>query len=94
SPSQSSTVDSASPTAARLVTPPQLELSLGNGSGACYQIPVARHVYLFNMTAFPLAATCGVQSESDSSSVVDFEGGGEKKSQPLDLDLNLAPPAE
>lgn len=94
SPSQSSTVDSASPTAARLVTPPQLELSLGNGGGACYQIPVARHVYFFNMTAFPLAATCGVQSESDSSSVVDFEGGAEKKSQPLDLDLNLAPPAE
>ncbi|RID49341.1 hypothetical protein BRARA_H00147 [Brassica rapa] len=94
SPSQSSTVDSASPTAARLVTPPQLELSLGNGGGACCQIPVARHVYFFNMTAFPLAATCGVQSESDSSSVVDFEGGAEKKSQPLDLDLNLAPPAE
>ncbi|CDY25733.1 BnaC03g69420D [Brassica napus] len=46
SPSQSITVDSASPTVARL-------------------IPVARHVYLFNMTAFPLAATCGVQSESD-----------------------------
>ncbi|KAF8079831.1 hypothetical protein N665_0998s0010 [Sinapis alba] len=93
SPSQSSTVDdSASPTAARLVTPPKLELSLGNG-GACYQIPVARHVYFFNMTAFPLAVTCGVQSESDSSSVVDFEGGDEKKSQPLDLDLNLAPPA-
>ncbi|KAG2292288.1 hypothetical protein Bca52824_038957 [Brassica carinata] len=34
SPSQSSTVDSASPTAARSVTPPQLELSLSNGGGA------------------------------------------------------------
>ncbi|CAN6828410.1 unnamed protein product, partial [Brassica oleracea] len=75
SPSQSSTVDSASPTAAR-------------------SIPVARHVFFFNMTVYPLAATCGVQSESDSSSVVDFEGGAEKKSQPLDLDLNLATPAE
>ncbi|CAH8390122.1 unnamed protein product [Eruca vesicaria subsp. sativa] len=93
SPSQSSTVYSTSPTAARLVTPPQLELSLGNG-GACYQIPVARPVYFFNVKAFKPAATCGVQSESDSSSVVDFEGGAERKSQPLDLDLNLAPPTE
>ncbi|ESQ30106.1 hypothetical protein EUTSA_v10011796mg [Eutrema salsugineum] len=98
SPSQSSTVDSVSPTSARLVTPPQLELSLGGGGGgACYQIPVARRpVYFYNMTTFPAAAaaTCGVQSESDSSSVVDFECGAEKKYRPLDLDLNLAPPAE
>ncbi|KAF8052382.1 hypothetical protein N665_1564s0004 [Sinapis alba] len=78
SPSQSSTVDSASPTEARL---PQLELSLGGGGGgggACNQVPVARHVYFYNMKVFPSAVTCG----------------GEKKPQPLNLDLTLAPPAE
>ncbi|KAJ4917894.1 Ethylene-responsive transcription factor 4 [Raphanus sativus] len=78
SPSQSSTVDSASPTAARLATLPHLELSLGGGGGgAWYQVPVARPVYFYNsMKAFPPAGTCG----------------GEKKPQPLNLDLTLAPP--
>ncbi|KAG2304699.1 hypothetical protein Bca4012_063750 [Brassica carinata] len=77
SPSQSSTVDTASPTEARLATIPHLELSLGGG-GACYQVPVARPVYFYNnsMKAFPAAAT----------------RGGEKKPQPLNLDLTLAPP--
>lgn len=98
SPTQSSTViDSTSPTAARFVTPPQLELSLGGGGGgACRRkIPLVRPVYYFNMAAYPRKMTaCGVQSESETSSVVDFEGGAGKISQPLDLDLNLAPPAE
>ncbi|KAJ0242315.1 Ethylene-responsive transcription factor 8 [Hirschfeldia incana] len=79
SPSQNSTIDSASPTGARLATLPQLELSLGGGGGgACYdQVPVARPVYFYNsMKEFPPAATCG----------------GEKKPQPLNLDLTLAPP--
>ncbi|KAF2606827.1 hypothetical protein F2Q68_00043688 [Brassica cretica] len=83
SPSQSSTVDSVSPTGRRLATLPQLELSLGGGGGgggACYdQVPVARPLYFYNnMKAFSPAATCG----------------GEKKPQPLNLDLTLAPPAE
>ncbi|CAN6991347.1 hypothetical protein BRARA_A03156 [Brassica rapa] len=37
---------------------------------------------------------CGGQSDSDSSSVVDFDGGIEKRAQLLDLDLNLPPPLE
>ncbi|CAA7013817.1 unnamed protein product [Microthlaspi erraticum] len=101
SPSHSSTLDPAYRTAARVVTPPHLELSLGRGGGGGgrrprYQIPVARPVYYYNsnMKAFPAAAaTCGVQSESDSSSVLDFEGEAAKKCQPLNLDLNLAPPS-
>ncbi|XP_010479863.1 PREDICTED: ethylene-responsive transcription factor 8-like [Camelina sativa] len=96
---QSSTVVSSSspPKPARFVTPPpQLELSLGGGGGGVYRrIPVTRPVYYFNMTtAFPKVTACGFQSESETSSVVDFEGGAGKISQPLDLDLNLAPPAE
>ncbi|EOA38563.1 hypothetical protein CARUB_v10010374mg [Capsella rubella] len=99
SPCQSSTVvNSSSPKTVRFVTPPQLELSLGCG-GAYRRIPVARPVYYFNVTtttaAFPkVAVACGIQSESETSSVVDFEGGAGKITQPLDLDLNLAPPAE
>uniref|UniRef100_A0A1J3FSB9 Ethylene-responsive transcription factor 8 n=1 Tax=Noccaea caerulescens TaxID=107243 RepID=A0A1J3FSB9_NOCCA len=103
SPSHSSTLDSSYRTAARLVTPPHLELRLGSGGGGRrprYQIPVARPLYYYNnnnnMRAFPPAAatTCGVQSESDSSSVLDFEGEAAKKFQPLNLDLNLALPTE
>ncbi|EOA31376.1 hypothetical protein CARUB_v10014552mg [Capsella rubella] len=123
SPSQSSTLDCASPPTAVVpsatsgIVPPQLELSLGGGgSGACYQIPMARPVYFldlmgtgnegrgqqappvtFRSSSVVHGATkmvaCGAQSDSDSSSVVDFEGGMEKRSQPLDLDLNL-PPSE
>ncbi|CAN6920495.1 unnamed protein product [Brassica oleracea] len=37
---------------------------------------------------------CGGQSDSDSSSVVDFDGGIEKRTRLLDLDLNLPPPLE
>lgn len=124
SPSQSSTLDCASPptvvvpSATAGMVPPQLELSLGGGGGggACYQIPMARPVYFLDLmgignvgrgqpppvtSAFRSSAVhvatkvaCGAQSDSDSSSVVDFEGGLEKRSQPLDLDLNLPPPSE
>ncbi|KAJ4893668.1 Ethylene-responsive transcription factor 4 [Raphanus sativus] len=118
SPSQSSTLDYASPPAA--VTPatdgivqPQLELSLGGG--ACYHIPTARPLYFLDLMGIgngvrgqlPLSSAfrspvmhvstkmaCGAHSDSDSSSVVDSEGGMERRSQPLYLDLNLLPPAE
>ncbi|KAL0900049.1 hypothetical protein Bca101_084010 [Brassica carinata] len=120
SPSQSSTLDCASPPASVTpaiagIVPPQLELSLG---GACYQIPTARPVYFLDLMGvgnggrgqLPVSSSafrspvvyvnrkiaCGAaQSDSDSSSVVvDCEGGLERRSQPLDLDLNLLPPAE
>ncbi|CAH8293783.1 unnamed protein product [Eruca vesicaria subsp. sativa] len=115
SPSQSSTVDYASPPAAAGIVPPQLQLSLGGGGGACHQIPVARPVYFLDLMGvgnggrgqLPVSSAfrspvmhvsrkmaCGAQSDSDSSSVVDFEGVLEKRSQPLNLDLNLLPPAE
>ncbi|XP_010502620.1 PREDICTED: ethylene-responsive transcription factor 4-like [Camelina sativa] len=119
SPSQSSTLDCASPPTAVVPSatagnvPPQLELSLGGG-GACYQIPMARPVYFLDLMgignggrgqstpvfrpsavhAATKVACGGAQSDSDSSSVVDFEGRLEKRSQPLDLDLNLPPPSE
>ncbi|KAL0717239.1 hypothetical protein Bca4012_066561 [Brassica carinata] len=112
SPSQSSTLDCASPppavTPANAGTvPPQLELRLGG-----YQIPMARPVYFLDvmgvgdggraqppvtsafMSPVMHVATKVAQSDSDSSSVVDFEGVMEKRSQPLDLDLNLPPPSE
>ncbi|KAF8086150.1 hypothetical protein N665_0633s0002 [Sinapis alba] len=119
SPSQSSTLDCASPPAAFKpatdgIVPPQLELSLGGNSGACHQIPIARPMYYFDLMGIgnggrgahpPVSSacrsspvmpkmSCGAQSDSDSSSVVDFEGGMEKRAQPLDLDLNLPPPSE
>ncbi|VVA97698.1 unnamed protein product [Arabis nemorensis] len=118
SPSQSSTVDCGSPPtvvtpATTGIVPPQLELSLGGGGGACYQIPMTRPVYFLDLMGVgnggrgqtpPVSSSVmhvatktgcgGAQSDSDSSSVVDFEGGLEKRSQPLDLDLNLPPPSE
>ncbi|CAN7001276.1 hypothetical protein BRARA_E02619 [Brassica rapa] len=108
SPSQSSTLDYASPPAVTDgIVPPQLELSLGGGGGACYQIPMARPLYFLDLMGvgnggrgqLPVMhvskkMACGAQSDSDSSSVVDFESGMEKRSQPLDLDLNLLPPVE
>ncbi|RID71637.1 hypothetical protein BRARA_C03562 [Brassica rapa] len=115
SPSQSSTLDCASPQAAVTpasagIAPPQLELRLGS-----YQIPLARPVYFLDVmgvgnggrapppvaSAFRLPVmhvatkvACVAQSDSDSSSVVDFEGVMEKRSQLFDLDLNLSPPSE
>jgi EREBP-like factor len=123
SPSQSSTLDCASPptlvvpSATAGNVPPQLELSLGGGGGgSCYQIPMSRPVYFLDLMGIgnvgrgqppPVTSAfrspvvhvatkmaCGAQSDSDSSSVVDFEGGMEKRSQLLDLDLNLPPPSE
>ncbi|KAJ0264119.1 Ethylene-responsive transcription factor 4 [Hirschfeldia incana] len=115
SPSQSSTLDYASPPApvtpaSAGIVPPQLELNLGGGGGACYQIPTARPVYFLDLMGIgnggrdqlPVSPAmhvnrkiaCGAQSDSDSSSVVDCEGGLERRSQPLDLDLNLLPPME
>ncbi|KAJ0238546.1 AP2/ERF domain-containing protein [Hirschfeldia incana] len=109
SPSQTSTLYCASPPAAVTppspgLAPPQLELSLG---GACYQIPLARPMYFLDLMGIGNGGrgqpqvmrvarkmSCGAQSDSDSSSVVDFEGGMEKRAQPLDLDLNLLPPLE
>ncbi|KAL1195773.1 Ethylene-responsive transcription factor 8 [Cardamine amara subsp. amara] len=97
SPSQSSTVDNVSPTAARFKAPPQLELSLGGGYRRIPETrrrPVYPNFYNY-ITAFPKVTTaCGVQSESESSSVVDFEVGGEKIYKPLDLNLKLAPPGQ
>nr|VDD46341.1 unnamed protein product [Brassica oleracea] len=119
SPSQSSTLDYASPPAVVTpatdgIVPPRLELSLGGG-GACYQIPMARPLYLLDLMGvgnggrgqLPVSSAFrspvmqvstkmayGAQSDSDSSSVVDFEVVMEKRSQPLDLDLNLLPPVE
>lgn len=119
SPSQSSTLDYASPPAVVTpatdgIVPPRLELSLGGG-GACYQIPMARPLYFLDLMGvgnggrgqLPVSSAfrspvmqvstkmaCGAQSDSDSSSVVDFEVVMEKRSQPLDLDLNLLPPVE
>lgn len=108
-PRKSRTVHSVSLLAARLAAPPQLRLSLGgsSGGGACYpqvpvarplvarplaaRPPVARPVYCCNMTA---CATCGAESESDSSSVLEFEDETEEKPQLLNLDLNFPPPAE
>ncbi|CAN6933011.1 hypothetical protein Bca4012_098863 [Brassica carinata] len=108
-PRKSRTVHSVSPLAARLAAPPQLRLSLGgsSGGGACYpqvpvarplvarplaaRPPVARPVYCCNMTA---CATCGAESESDSSSVLEFEDETDEKPQLLNLDLNFPPPAE
>ncbi|CAF1704597.1 unnamed protein product [Brassica napus] len=115
SPSQSSTLDCASPPAAVTpasagIVPPQLELRLGG-----YQIPMARPVYFLDVMGVgnggraqtPVASAfrspvmhvatkvaCVAQSDSDSSSVVDFEGVMEKRSQLFDLDLNLSPPSE
>ncbi|KAH0880760.1 hypothetical protein HID58_068154 [Brassica napus] len=98
SPSQSSTLDYASPPAVVTpatdgIVPPRLELSLGGG-GACYQIPMARPLYFLDLMGVSTKMACGAQSDSDSSSVVDFEVVMEKRSQPLDLDLNLLPPVE
>ncbi|CAH8358233.1 unnamed protein product [Eruca vesicaria subsp. sativa] len=89
------------------IVPPQLELRLGGyqipmarplyfldvmgvGNGGRAQAPVTS---VFRSPAMHVA-TKVAQSDSDSSSVVDFDGVMEKRSQPLDLDLNLFPPSE
>ncbi|GKV16493.1 hypothetical protein SLEP1_g27126 [Rubroshorea leprosula] len=98
SPSQTSTVDSSSP--------PPLDLTLASGSS--FSIPiVARPVFFLDAfagsrmaTAAAAAVGCygasgttaGSQSDSDSSSVVDFEGSPQRRL--VVLDLNLPPPPE
>ncbi|XVE80092.1 hypothetical protein DITRI_Ditri14bG0111800 [Diplodiscus trichospermus] len=85
SPSQSSTVESSSP--------PPLDLNL---SSACFSLPLTAHRPVFFFDAFASAGSgCpesgGAQSDSDSSSsVVDFEGGQQRRV--IGLDLNQLPP--
>ncbi|XVF04268.1 hypothetical protein REPUB_Repub05bG0068000 [Reevesia pubescens] len=84
SPSQSSTVESSSP--------PPLDLTL---VGTCFSLPVTAHRPVFLFDAFASTGSgCpdsgGAQSDSDSSSsVVDFEGGVQRRV--FDLDLNQLP---
>ena len=84
SPSQSSTVESSSP--------PPMDLSLSSG---CFTLPVTAHRPVFFFDAFASTGSCcpdsgGAQSNSDSSSsVVDFEGGLQRRV--FDLDLNQLP---
>ncbi|TKY66473.1 Ethylene-responsive transcription factor 4 [Spatholobus suberectus] len=99
SPSQSSTLESSSP-------PPPLDLTLAPLAAAgALAFPVARPVAFFD--AFARAEMCaafdlpvaalrrdggGAQSDSDSSSVVDYERVPHRRV--LDLDLNVPPPPE
>ncbi|KAL4625798.1 hypothetical protein ACB092_05G050400 [Castanea dentata] len=99
SPSQCSTFDSSSP------PPPPLNLTLGVASSATSQFPIAatRPVFFFNALAnmsknhcelcrFVGGGGCGsaTHSDSDSSSVVDFD----HTRRFLDIDLNNPPPPE
>ncbi|RDY11075.1 Ethylene-responsive transcription factor 4, partial [Mucuna pruriens] len=100
SPSQSSTLESSSP--------PPLDLTLAPLAAASALVfPVARPVLFFDafarteMGAFDLPAVgfrrgavdgAGTQSDSDSSSVVDYERVPHRRV--LDLDLNVPPPPE
>ncbi|CAN8259285.1 unnamed protein product [Cochlearia groenlandica] len=99
-------ISDSTPTATEIVQM-KLDLSLGGGGGgACYQIQSARPVYCLDLLGIgsggqpPVVVNvaaktaCGIQSDSDSSSVVDFEVGMEKRSKPLDLDLNFPPPSD
>ncbi|XP_027356166.1 ethylene-responsive transcription factor 4 [Abrus precatorius] len=101
SPSQSSTLESSSP--------PPLDLTLSPlAGGAALGFPVARPVVFFDafapmeMRTFDLpvagfrrssADIGGAQSDSDSSSVVDYERVPQHRRM-LDLDLNVPPPPE
>lgn len=86
SPSQSSTVESSSP------PPPPLDLTLAS---ACFSLPATAHRPLLFFDAFAISGSGypesgGAQSDSDSSSsVVDFEGGVQRRV--FDLDLNQLP---
>ncbi|XWS10029.1 hypothetical protein CRYUN_Cryun39dG0040600 [Craigia yunnanensis] len=83
SPSQSSTVESS---------PPPLDLTLASAS---FSLHVKPHRPVFFFDAFASTGSgcpdfVGAQSESDSSSsVVDFEGGVQRRA--FDLDLNQLP---
>ncbi|MED6155290.1 hypothetical protein PIB30_003894 [Stylosanthes scabra] len=107
SPSQSSTLDSSSPPppppplALAAQTQPQLELTLKPfSSGGVMAFPAARPVMFFdafaraaeNVSRREMCFVSGACSDSDSSSVVDYEGVPRKGL--LNLDLNIAPPPE
>ncbi|WVZ03873.1 hypothetical protein V8G54_024679 [Vigna mungo] len=100
SPSQSSTLESPSP-------PPPLDLTLTPlAATGAFVFPVARPVVFFDafaraeVRAFDLPVTtfrrtavvATTQSDSDSSSVVDYERVPHRRV--LDLDLNVPPPPE
>ncbi|CAJ1978532.1 unnamed protein product [Sphenostylis stenocarpa] len=101
SPSQSSTLESPSPP-----PPPPLDLTLNPLAAAGSLVfPVSRPVVFFDafaraevrafdlpVTAFRRAAVTA-QSDSDSSSVVDYERVPHQRVV-LDLDLNVPPPPE
>ncbi|MED6133955.1 hypothetical protein PIB30_032979 [Stylosanthes scabra] len=103
SPSQSSTLDSSSPSPLALPaqTQPQLELTLKPfSSGGVMAFPAAPPVMFFdafaraaeNVSRREMCFIGGACSDSDSSSVVDYEGVPRKGL--LNLDLNMAPPPE
>ncbi|XP_027911306.1 ethylene-responsive transcription factor 4 [Vigna unguiculata] len=102
SPSQSSTLESPSPP-----PPPPLDLTLTPiAATGAFVFPVARPVVFFDafaraevrafdlpVTAFRRTAVAATtQSDSDSSSVVDYERVPHRRV--LDLDLNVPPPPE
>ncbi|KAE9590612.1 hypothetical protein Lal_00023074 [Lupinus albus] len=103
SPSQSSTIDSSSPP-----PPLALAITPFSSSPADISYKAARPVRFFDVFAQHVSrremcgfdhpeaefrrVSTGVQSDSDSSSVVDFERVPRKKL--LDLDLNFPPPPE
>lgn len=101
SPSQSSTVESSNSAGA----PPSLDLCLAPSAVHHPTIfPAARPVFLyhapsrsdavndFHINNFSNLRSSHPQSDSDSSSVVDYSYIERRK--PLDLDLNLPPPSE
>ncbi|XP_019426172.1 PREDICTED: ethylene-responsive transcription factor 4-like [Lupinus angustifolius] len=107
SPSQSSTIDSSSPPPPLALSLSPFSSSSTAGSSYPAARPVmffdvfAQHVGRREMCGFdrPVAdfrrastVTAVVQSDSDSSSVVDFERVPRRKL--LDLDLNIPPPPE
>ncbi|KAJ6724508.1 ERF FAMILY PROTEIN [Salix viminalis] len=87
SPSQSSTVESSSPPTPRAASPPPLDLTLNisHRNPDRQQFP---NGVRFDRTVM----VNGGPSDSDSSSVVDFDRHHDSKG--LSLDLNLAPPPE
>ncbi|KAK1390019.1 Ethylene-responsive transcription factor 4 [Heracleum sosnowskyi] len=97
SPSQSSTVESSTSAGAL----PSLDLSLAP-SAVHYPVifPAARPVFFYHALSrsdhhinnFNNLGSSHPQSDSDSSSVVDYNYSDRRK--PLDLDLNLPPPSE
>ncbi|GLU18130.1 hypothetical protein SLE2022_344470 [Rubroshorea leprosula] len=102
SPSQSSTVESSSP--------PPLDLTLASNTSFSIPIVARPVFFFDAFAGSSSAAACrfnegaavgyygattaGTQSDSDSSSVVDFEGSPQRRAAVLDFDLNQPPPAE